>query len=97
MGYGRRMNYERSLLEQKTKRDEEMLDKEKAAKKVVQQILAEEYRKEMEKKRLEKEAEANAVKQKDAALVNQLMVDTDPKIMGEMMVLTVLLIRCRHR
>jgi len=29
--------------------------------------------------------------------VNQLMVDTDPKIMGEMMVLTVLLIRCRHR
>ncbi len=59
---------------------------EKAAKKVVQQILAEEYRREMELKRQEKLQENEQTKQRDAAIVNQFINETQPEVMKQQLV-----------
>ena len=52
----------------------------------MQSILAEEYKKEMDKKRKEKEAEAEHAKRVDSTMVNQLMHETEPNNIKEKMV-----------
>jgi len=74
------------LLEEKLKREEELAQKEKAAKRVVQSILAEEYKKEIDKKRREKEAETEYAKKVDSTMVNQLIRETEPNTIKEKMV-----------
>lgn len=82
------LNYEKQLLEEKLKREEELAQKEKAAKRVVQSILAEEYKKDMEKKRKDKETEAELAKRVDSTMVNQLIHETEPNTIKEKMVTT---------
>ncbi len=74
------------MLEEKLKREEELAQKEKAAKRVVQSILAEEYKKEIDKKRREKEAETEYAKKVDSTMVNQLIRETEPNTIKEKMV-----------
>ena len=53
---------------------------------MVQSILAEEYKKEIDKKKKEKDAEAEYAKRVDSTMVNQLIHETEPNTIKEKMV-----------
>lgn len=80
------MDYERQMLQQQIEAAELKTTSEKAAKKVVQQILAEDYRREIEQKRQEKYRENEQTRQRDVAIVNQIMNETEPEVMKEKLV-----------
>lgn len=86
----RELAYERSLLEMNRLKEEELKIRESAAKKTIQQTLADEYKKEMEAKRAETQAEAERLKNFDANQVQQIIHDTDPKTIEQQMVKRVL-------
>lgn len=74
-------------MEEKKARDEEAANREKAAKKVIQEALAEQYRKEMEAKKKQKDQENEKTRQQDTLTVQQLIHETDPDTMRATMVI----------
>lgn len=77
------LRYEKEMLEHKMALDEDAKNKELAAKKVMQQILAEQYKMEIEKKRKEKHEAEEKSKQQDTMSVQKLIHETDPNIILE--------------
>lgn len=77
--FTRQLRLDKAILEQKMAMDEEAKNKELAAKMVMKQILAEQYKAQMENKKREKQEADEKSKQHDVMSVQKLMHETDPK------------------
>ena len=65
------------MLERDRKMAEEKRIEEQAAKQVIQRTIAEEYRRDMERKMAEKNARTEYEKETDKQAVNRLLIETD--------------------
>lgn len=77
--YCRQLQQDRETLQHKMAQDEDVKNRELAARKVVQQILAEQYKGDIEKKQREKKEADERSRHTDTMCVQKVVQETDPK------------------